>query len=303
MRALRRAAAALPVSSRRSHLSRRRVRASEPTLPGSRRPPRGGAASRSSFPAFPGLRSGAARALAGAFVPLALGVLAAPPDAHGHEKHGFYLECPTTEVEEGKTLGVYFVVRDHYEASWKGFRGYFYTDSGTAGTDDYVEQKNTATPVYSTNKSDLDKDGLQRGYWTVKTKSDDVLESDETFTLRFDTERSTVVDANDPDLDEKCEITIKDATPGVRVSESTLAMDEGGSDTYTVRLVNKPSGNVKVTTTSSNPSAATVSPASLTFTSSNWDTPQEVTVGGLTTISSVPTAARPSGTGCRATVR
>ena len=78
MRALRRAAAALPVLSRRSRLSRRRVRCSEPTPSGSRRPPRGASALLSSFRAVPGLRSGSARALAGAFVLLALGVLAAP---------------------------------------------------------------------------------------------------------------------------------------------------------------------------------------------------------------------------------
>ena len=77
MRALRRAAAALPALSRRSR-SQPRGRASEPTPSGSARPPRGGAASRSSFPAFAGLRSGSARALAGALVLLALGGLAAP---------------------------------------------------------------------------------------------------------------------------------------------------------------------------------------------------------------------------------
>ena len=77
LRALRRAAAALPAVSRRFR-SRHRVRCSEPSLSGSRRPSRGGAASRSSFRASAGLRAGAARALAGAFVLLALGVLAAP---------------------------------------------------------------------------------------------------------------------------------------------------------------------------------------------------------------------------------
>ncbi len=51
---------------------------SERVPSGSRLGPRGGAASRSSFRAFAGLRSGAAHALAGAFVLLALGVLAAP---------------------------------------------------------------------------------------------------------------------------------------------------------------------------------------------------------------------------------
>ena len=105
MRALCRAAAALPAFSRRSR-SRRRGRCSESSLSGSRRPSRGGAASRSSFRAVPGLRPGAARALAGAFVLLALGVLVAPPAEAQTAVE--YLPFPdllgSTSVPEGTTL-------------------------------------------------------------------------------------------------------------------------------------------------------------------------------------------------------
>ena len=66
MRALRRAAAALPGFSRRSR-SGRRTRVREPAPCGSRRPPRGGTVS---FPALPGLRSPSARTPARVFLRL-----------------------------------------------------------------------------------------------------------------------------------------------------------------------------------------------------------------------------------------
>ena len=63
----------------RRYPSRGRIRPSGLTLSHSFRPPRGGSASRVSSCAFPGLLSGAARTLAGAFLLLALGALAASP--------------------------------------------------------------------------------------------------------------------------------------------------------------------------------------------------------------------------------
>ena len=53
----------------------------------------------------------------------------------------------------------------------------------------------------------------------------------------------------------------------------------GGSTTYTAVLHTQPTGNVTVTPTSSNPAVATVS-GPLTFTPSNWNQPQGITVTG-----------------------
>ena len=58
-------------------------------------------------------------------------------------------------------------------------------------------------------------------------------------------------------------------------------MDEAGSDTFTVKLATQPSGQVDVTVSSSDTGAATVSPASLTFTTTDWNATQEVTVSGV----------------------
>ena len=76
-------------------------------------------------------------------------------------------------------------------------------------------------------------------------------------------------------------VTVNDNdTPGVSVSPTTLTVEENGTTTYTVVLDTEPSGTVTVTPSSGDTAAATLSPASLTFSSSNWATAQTVTVSG-----------------------
>ena len=72
-------------------------------------------------------------------------------------------------------------------------------------------------------------------------------------------------------------VTDNDAR-GVTISETTLTFNEGGTITYTVTLVTQPSGNVTITPSSGDSGAVSLSPASLTFTPSNWDTPRTVSV-------------------------
>ncbi len=68
-------------------------------------------------------------------------------------------------------------------------------------------------------------------------------------------------------------------TPSVTISETTVGITEGATDTYTVALTAAPSGgNVTVTPSSDNTDVG-VSGA-LIFTASNYDTPQAVTVSG-----------------------
>ncbi|WP_424833210.1 choice-of-anchor R domain-containing protein [Ruegeria sp.] len=70
-------------------------------------------------------------------------------------------------------------------------------------------------------------------------------------------------------------------TPGVTVTPAALYVDEGDSVTYTVVLDTAPTGDVVITPTSSATAKATVSPATLTFTMTNWNEPQQVTVNGV----------------------
>ena len=66
-------------------------------------------------------------------------------------------------------------------------------------------------------------------------------------------------------------------TPGFTVSPTSLTIDEGSSDTYTVKLDAAPSSNV-VVTVGGESGDVTVSGSPLTFTPANYSSPQTVTV-------------------------
>ena len=70
------------------------------------------------------------------------------------------------------------------------------------------------------------------------------------------------------------------AEQGVSTSQSALTVGEAGTNTYTLVLNVAPSANVVITPASNNTSAATVSSA-LTFTTTNWATPQAVIITGV----------------------
>ena len=65
------------------------------------------------------------------------------------------------------------------------------------------------------------------------------------------------------------------------VGPTSLGVGEGGSATFEVRLVSQPLAPVVVAVSSGDAGAATVDPASLTFTPGDWDAPQQVTVSGV----------------------
>ena len=76
-------------------------------------------------------------------------------------------------------------------------------------------------------------------------------------------------------------VTVTDNdTANLVLSRTSMSVGEAGSDTFTVKLATEPSGQVDVTVTSDDIGAATVSPGSLTFTTTNWNATQEVTVSG-----------------------
>ena len=65
---------------------------------------------------------------------------------------------------------------------------------------------------------------------------------------------------------------------GVAVSPTALRVPEGGSGSYTVALATQPDGEVTVTASVPAGTDVTVSPQRLTFTASDWSSPQDVTV-------------------------
>ena len=108
---------------------------------------------------------------------------------------------------------------------------------------------------------------------TVTIADDDLDESDETFNLTL----SDAVNASLPIPTGT--FTIRDDdTAGVTVSETSVDIDEGDSDTYTVVLDSQPTHTVTITVNDPSNTDVTAEPASLTFTTGNWDTAQTVTV-------------------------
>jgi hypothetical protein len=81
------------------------------------------------------------------------------------------------------------------------------------------------------------------------------------------------VDVTNDDND-KAGVTVTPTT-GLKTNES------GGTATFTVVLDTQPTANVTVGLTSSNTAEGTVAPPSLTFTPSNWNTAQTVTITGV----------------------
>ncbi|MGA9397399.1 MAG: Calx-beta domain-containing protein [Anaerolineaceae bacterium] len=60
-----------------------------------------------------------------------------------------------------------------------------------------------------------------------------------------------------------------------------IVTEAGGIDTFIVVLNTRPTADVTITLSSSDLTEGTLSPGSLTFTDTNWDTPQTVTVTGV----------------------
>ena len=92
-------------------------------------------------------------------------------------------------------------------------------------------------------------------------------------------------DAFDPLADASVAVTTTDddaaGVLAVETSGSTVVSEAGTSDTFTVALTAEPTSDVVLTVTASALDEATVDVASLTFTPSNWNAPQTVTVTGV----------------------
>ena len=115
---------------------------------------------------------------------------------------------------------------------------------------------------------------------TIPTVDDAVDEDDETFTVTIST--SAQGWEKEGDGRDTATVTITDDdTAGVTVTPTTLNIGEDGSGSYTVVLDSRPTADVTVTASSGDDGAATIAPASHTFTPSDWNNPQTFTVSGV----------------------
>ena len=76
-------------------------------------------------------------------------------------------------------------------------------------------------------------------------------------------------------------LTDKDTAAVVVSAVSGQATEAGGTAKFTVKLATQPTAAVTIDVTSKDTGEGTVSPAELTFTTTNWGTTQEVTVTGV----------------------
>jgi hypothetical protein len=112
---------------------------------------------------------------------------------------------------------------------------------------------------------------------TITGVNDDVDDGDQTVTISHSASGGGYDGVSIASVD----VTITDDDiAGVSISESSLTVGEGSSDSYTVALDSEPTAEVTISISSGDEGKATVEPTSLTFTASDWDTPQEVTVTG-----------------------
>ena len=119
--------------------------------------------------------------------------------------------------------------------------------------------------------------GNTAGTTTLTIQDDQEDEDDETLILR--TSAAGHVEAGG--ISGRLSLTIRDNdTAGVDVSESARTVEVGETTTYDVKLDTKPTASVTIRATSDDTAKATVSPATRTFTTDNWDTAQTFTVSG-----------------------
>lgn len=121
---------------------------------------------------------------------------------------------------------------------------------------------------------------------TVTGVDDDTLGNDTvTVTISVDeanTDDTWDLGATPPPLDQTVTCTlINDDKAGFTLTPKTLAVPEGGANTFTVVLNAEPDSNVVFNIASNDIAEATIAPATLTFTPANWDTPQTITVTGV----------------------
>ena len=176
-----------------------------------------------------------------------------------------------------------------------------FTFAGTAtrGTD-YTMTGTSATGVQYNN---LDRGNARvvfngptsgatatRATITLRATADSTAESTETVEISLDAITNTGLSnfGGVTQTDSLGQFTIADGTPaGMSITESdgstsvTEAAGPTNTDTYTVVLKSEPTATVTIAVTSDDPGAATVSPATLSFTPSNWNSAQMVTVTGV----------------------
>ena len=125
---------------------------------------------------------------------------------------------------------------------------------------------------------------VKYGAWVLRIGSTDYPFTDGTISssrlVEWSNPATTWTSSN---INDEVSVSLRHSgVPGIVFSESSVEVTEGDTATYTVKLDRQPSATVTVDVTSltTGDATVTVSPSQLTFTRTNWDTAQDVTVTG-----------------------
>ncbi|MCA8836951.1 MAG: hypothetical protein K8963_03760, partial [Proteobacteria bacterium] len=139
--------------------------------------------------------------------------------------------------------------------------------ASTAAADDYS---------FSATQVSIGTDGMSTpANITVTSTDDDTDEDDETLVIAYTVSAGATAPPNTT-----LTLSDDDARGISSTAAATVAVDEGAQTTYTLVLDSRPTETVTVSLASDDIAIATVLPAQLTFTSTNWNTAQTVTVSG-----------------------
>jgi predicted transcriptional regulator len=118
---------------------------------------------------------------------------------------------------------------------------------------------------------------------TVTGIDDSVIDGTQTTTVTVSVVDASSADAYDSVADSTVSVTTSDDdTAGFTLSGTSATVTEAGSTaTFTAVLDAQPASDVVLSVSSADTGEVTVSPAQLTFTSSNWNAAQTVTVTGV----------------------
>ena len=117
---------------------------------------------------------------------------------------------------------------------------------------------------------------------TVTGVNDSAVDGNQSYTVLLGAASSSDSNYNALDPADVSVTNTDDETAGITVSSiSGNTTESGGTATFTVKLTSQPSANVTIAVSSSDTTEGTVSTSSITFTSSNWNTDQTITVTGI----------------------
>ncbi len=118
---------------------------------------------------------------------------------------------------------------------------------------------------------------------TVTPVNDDEDDGDINYSIVTSNAQSTDPGYNNLNVSDVAVTNINDDVAGITVNPTSglTTTEAGGTATFTIRLNSKPTANVTIGLSSSNTAEGSISPTSVTFTPSSWNTPQTITVTGV----------------------